>query len=105
MTGTATTTDPARGPFDVWAPKPQRVRLLVAGETVAMVRADDGWWTPSEPVPDATQGDVDYGYLLDDEETPRPDPRSRRQPDGVHGLSRTYDAGAFAWTDDAWTGR
>ena len=31
---------------------------------------------------------VDYGYLLDDDPDPRPDPRSRRQPDGVHGLSR-----------------
>ena len=50
-------------------------------------------------------GEVDYGYLLDDDEAPRPDPRSRRQPDGVHERSRTVDAGAFAWTDDAWTGR
>ena len=28
--------------------------------------------------------------------TPRPDPRSRRQPDGVHERSRTYDPAAFA---------
>ncbi|GAA5155530.1 malto-oligosyltrehalose trehalohydrolase [Nocardioides marinquilinus] len=102
---TSTTTGPARGPFDVWAPEPARVRLLVAGETVEMARDDDGWWTPSEPVPDPEQGDVDYGYLLDDVETPRPDPRSRRQPDGVHGLSRTHRADAFAWTDQGWTGR
>ena len=37
--------------------------------------------------------------------TPRPDPRSRRQPAGVHERSRTFDPAAFAWTDDAWTGR
>jgi maltooligosyltrehalose trehalohydrolase len=96
----------ARGPFDVWAPRPERVRLLVDGETVGMTRGDDDWWTPSGPVPGVVPGaEVDYGYLLDDDPTPRPDPRSRRQPDGVHGLSRTFDASAYAWGDDAWTGR
>ena len=37
--------------------------------------------------------------------TPLPDPRSRRQPDGVHERSRTFDPAAYAWTDGAWTGR
>ena len=92
-----------RGPFDVWAPKASRVRLVVGGDTVAMERTDYGWWTPSA----ATTGgrEVSYGYLLDDAETPVPDPRSRRQPDGVHGLSQTYDPASFVWTDEAWTGR
>lgn len=111
MTGTTgsttgTTRAPARGPFDVWAPVPDRVRLHVAGaEPVAMTRGDDGWWTPAGGVPGADSGPVDYGYLLDDDDTPRPDPRSRRQPDGVHGLSRSFDPSAYAWGDDAWTGR
>lgn len=91
------------GPYDVWAPRPDRVRLLLAGETLEMTRTDDGWWTPTEPVP-ATDGPVDYGYFLDDDPDPRPDPRSRRQPDGVHGLSRR-DPDAYAWGDTAWTGR
>ena len=35
-----------------------------------------------------------------------PDPRSRRQPDGVHGWSRDLRPGrAIAWTDQTWTGR
>ena len=34
-----------------------------------------------------------------------PDPRSRRQPHGVHERSRTFDPGAHTWGDDAWTGR
>lgn len=111
MTGTTgsttgTTRAPARGPFDVWAPVPDRVRLHVAGaEPVAMTRGDDGWWTPAGEVPGAGSGPVDYGYLLDDDDTPRPDPRSRRQPDGVHGLSRSFDPSAYAWGDGAWTGR
>jgi maltooligosyltrehalose trehalohydrolase len=97
----------ARQPFSVWAPRPARVRLLVAGETVEMTRGDDGWWTPAGPVPGGANpgGEVDYGYLLDDDPTPRPDPRSRRQPDGVHGLSRTFDTSAYTWGDGAWTGR
>jgi maltooligosyltrehalose trehalohydrolase len=95
------------GPYDVWAPRPDRVRLQVAGTTVPMAREDDGWWTPSGEVPDpATVTDgVDYGYLLDDDPEPRPDPRSRCQPDGVHGLSRTYDPESYPWTDHDWTGR
>ena len=47
----------------------------------------------------------DYSFLLNDDETPLPDPRSPWQPAGVHGPSRRYDHAAFAWTDSAWTGR
>ena len=98
-----------RGPFDVWAPRPARVRLAVGEAVVEMVRGADDWWTPGDALPDvppeAWAEGVDYGYLLDDDETPRPDPRSRRQPDGVHGRSRTFDPTAYAWTDQGWTGR
>jgi maltooligosyltrehalose trehalohydrolase len=94
-----------RGPFDVWAPLPRRLRLSVGDATVEMRRTDGGWWVPDPAVGDPAEGDLDYGYLIDDSDTPRPDPRSRRQPAGVHQRSRTYDAAAFAWTDTAWTGR
>ena len=92
----------SRGRLDVWAPLPSRVRLSLGEDTVEMTRGDDGWWAPTAAVP---EGIVDYGYLLDDDETPRPDPRSLHQPDGVHGRSRTFDHSAFAWTDQSWTGR
>ena len=91
--------------FEVWAPRPDRVRLLADGRVHDMERDDDGWWRAEVPRPVAGDGEVDYGFLLDDDPTPRPDPRSRRQPDGVHGLSRTYDPSTFAWTDQGWTGR
>lgn len=101
-----------RGPFDVWAPLPSRVRLVcgdnAGGGVVEMSRADDGWWTPAAPLPAlGADPEVDYGYLLDDDREPRPDPRSRRQPDndGVHGLSRRFDPSAYHWHDQAWTGR
>jgi len=93
------------GPFDVWAPMPSRLRLSVDSAIVEMAKGDDDWWSPVEPVPDPARSDVDYGFLLDDEATPRPDPRSRRQPGGVHQLSRSFDPSAYTWNDDAWTGR
>jgi maltooligosyltrehalose trehalohydrolase len=96
---------PRRGPFDVWAPRATRLRLSVAEDVVDMQRSDGGWWTPSGPTLDPATADVDYGYLIDDSDDPRPDPRSRRQPDGVHGLSRTHRPESFPWSDDSWTGR
>lgn len=91
-----------RGRFDVWAPERERVRLVVDDRTVDMTPGDDGWWTPVGDVP---TGEVDYGYLLDDATDPRPDPRSRWQPQGVHALSRTFDPAQHDWQDAAWTGR
>ncbi len=43
-----------------------------------------------------------YRFQIDDQ-PPRPDPASRRQPDGVHGPSAVVDP-AFPWTDQAWRG-
>jgi maltooligosyltrehalose trehalohydrolase len=94
-----------RASFSVWAPFPQRLRLSVGDAIVEMRRADGGWWVPEAAVADSTEGELDYGYLIDDSDTPRPDPRSRRQPAGVHQRSRTHDPARFGWTDQAWTGR
>src|SRR4051794_41935345 len=76
--------------FTVWAPVPERVRIQVDGEVHDMTREDGGWWR-AEVV---TGPEADYGFLLDGSDTPRPDPRSRRQPEGVHGLSRRVDPAA-----------
>lgn len=87
--------------FAVWAPKPAQVRLDVEGAVYPMTRADDGWWQASvEAAPDAR-----YGYLLDDDPQVLPDPRSPRQPDGVHARSQLWDAAAVNWSDGAWAGR
>ncbi len=96
------------GPFAVWSPVATHVRLSVGDAIVQMRRSGGDWWVPDGTdgaVPDLTEGPCDYGYLIDDSDVPRPDPRSRRQPAGVHQRSRTFDPSSFAWTDGAWTGR
>lgn len=87
--------------FRVWAPKPAQVRLDVDGRAYAMRRSGDGWWHASvDTAPDAR-----YGYLLDDDPTVLPDPRSARQPEGVHARSQLWDPAAAKWTDTGWSGR
>jgi maltooligosyltrehalose trehalohydrolase len=76
----------------------------VGDDIVDMTKGADDWWTPSVQVPDTVE-EVDYGYLIDDADTPVPDPRSRRQPAGVHSRSRNFRPRDFDWTDGTWTGR
>ena len=88
----------------VWAPHAQHVVLHRerGGELphVALEPAGE-WWV----APTALEHGDRYGFLLDGDEHPLPDPRSRSLPDGVHGLSALDDPAAFAWSDSAWTGR
>lgn len=85
----------------MWGPDLERVRARVGAVDHELVRDADGWWSGGLLADHGT----DYAFLLDDDETPLPDPRSRWQPDGVHGASRVLDHDRFAWTDDAWQGR
>jgi maltooligosyltrehalose trehalohydrolase len=88
-------------PFEVWAPNAEKVTLLLDGAQHPMSRSDSGHWTAEV----LAQPDNDYSFLLDDDDSPVPDPRSRRQPVSVHGLSRVFDPNDFAWSDREWTGR
>ncbi|WP_257158511.1 malto-oligosyltrehalose trehalohydrolase [Corynebacterium cystitidis] len=96
-------------PYSVWAPFAHDVRLKLNGSTVEMHRVTDpctgrsSWWT-CDTVP--RPGDR-YGFEVHDGEhwsITLPDPRTKSQPDGVHGLSEVLDPG-FEWTDQDWTGR
>lgn len=89
--------------FEVWGPSATTVELQLDGKRYPMGRREGGWWAPHDAI--AWGVDLDYGYLVDGAETPVPDPQSRRQPGGVHGLSRTFDPSAFSWTDAGWRGR
>lgn len=88
--------------FEVWAPSAGEVRVLAGGSVHSMTTAGEGWWRSGDVT---TTLAPDYGFLLDDDADPLPDPRSRWQPNGVHGLSRHFDPAGFAWTDQRWTGR
>ena len=61
-----------------------------------MRRGDDAWWRADI---DLAPGDR-YGFLLDDDATPLPDPRGRRLPDGIHGPSAVVDPAVFADAGD-----
>lgn len=92
--------------FDVWAPRPKSVTLVVTTEVgdtdeIAMSSAAPGWWTAST----AAVGPLKYGFRLDKSEKVLPDPRSLRQPDGVHQLSVTFEHTEHRWHDAHWTGR
>jgi maltooligosyltrehalose trehalohydrolase len=85
----------------VWAPDAGQVTARVAGRPYPMRQTDGGWWAAD--VPELVHG-VDYAFLLDDDPTPLPVPRSRWQPAGVHGPSRWYDDAAYRWADAGWRG-
>ena len=84
--------------FEVWAPLPAKVRVRVGDDTSPMQGPDDqGWWWLD--VEQACAG-TDYCFLIDDDPKGYPDPRSLRQPVGVHGMSQVYDQHAFVWSDE-----
>lgn len=95
--------------ISVWAPRARRVRMrrltpggAVIGEhELAPVDGGDGRWSVDVTLREGER----YGFLLDDSEELRADPRSLRQPSGVHGPSANFDSSLFEWADDAWTGR
>lgn len=84
--------------FEIWAPRAQHMSLFANDAALPMQGPDErGWWRVDAP--EAGPGS-DYGFLIDGDEHPYPDPRSQWQPNGVHGLSRVYDQNAFEWQDD-----
>src|SRR5438270_321927 len=93
--------------FRVWAPRAQRVELKLqrkgAGgeqaEVIAMGREENGYFSLRAKAAPRDK----YAYIVDGG-APLPDPVSRLLPDGVHGSTEIVEAGAFAWTDDAWHG-
>ena len=89
--------------FEVWAPLPAKVAVRVGEDTWPMQGPDDqGWWRLD--VEEASAG-TDYCFLIDDDVKGYPDPRSLRQPDGVHGVSQVYDQRAFVWSDETFQPR
>jgi maltooligosyltrehalose trehalohydrolase len=85
----------------LWAPLASTVDLRVGDKTIPMASTESGWWTTTEvPAPGES-----YGFTLDNDGQLLPDPRSRRQPQGVHEASEAFDHTSHEWKDSSWTGR
>ena len=88
--------------FGLWAPKVKKVSVKWKDQVLALNGPNKrGWWTLE--VSEAECGD-EYSFLIDDDPTPYPDPRSLRQPRGVHGPSLLYSHAEFEWHDQLWRG-
>ncbi len=83
--------------FRLWAPHAERVAIELDGEPSELEAAERGWWRARLP----TQDGARYGLRLDNGPL-RPDPASRRQPDGVHERSAVVDPSTWSWTDAGW---
>lgn len=87
--------------YSVWAPLAENVELVLqpaqtstdtdsgastgAEQRIPMTREADNWFLADVP---ANPGDR-YGFSVDGSPV-FPDPRSKRQPDGIHGLSEVW---------------
>ena len=93
---------PGQATFRVWAPKAKQVALVLRTPTgdqrIALKATRRGFHEVEADVSEAGQR---YAYSLDGE-APRPDPRSRAQPDGAFGFSEVV-AEDFV-PRDAWNG-
>ncbi|WP_104177729.1 malto-oligosyltrehalose trehalohydrolase [Cryobacterium sp. Y50] len=90
--------------FEVWAPDAQTMHLMLGTRRLELAARDDGWWELPASARPAVHSEFDYGFIVDGR-GPYADPRSRRQPAGVHALSRSFDVSAHIWQDASWTGR
>ena len=80
--------------FSVWAPSARTVELVTEAdgksERTTMYEEEGGWWRAQAEAGAARDG---YRYAIDGR-GPFPDPRSRWQPEGVHGASRRIESAA-----------
>src|ERR1700681_4432229 len=94
--------------FRVWAPKAQRVDLVLedsaernANRTFHPLACEDGGYFSG--VAQAAAGSL-YRFRVNNAEHFHPDPASRFQPHGPHGPSQIVDPTRFQWTDSEWPG-
>lgn len=94
------TTEPGGVLFRLWAPDAQPVLTILGHGEFAMDRDPQGW---AEAFVPGIGAGVRYGFKVGGLTVP--DPASRRQAEGVHGLSEVIDPELYAWSDHGWTGR
>ena len=87
--------------FRVWARGHAGVSVVVEDLGSFVMQRDAGDYFSAHII--GTGQGTRYQFLLDDHDTPLPDPASRWQPEGPQGPSVVVE-NAFAWTDDHWRG-
>jgi maltooligosyltrehalose trehalohydrolase len=96
--------DAERSRWRVWAPKAERVDLVVRRledrTTLPMEREPRGFFGITIPTPE--QG-TPYAFAIDGGE-PLPDPGSRWQPEGVDAESAVFDPSTMTWDEGDWLG-
>src|SRR6184192_4721703 len=97
---------PDQAHFRVWAPKAQRVDLILegsaaktSGQTFQGLEAEENGYFFG-----AVKAGAGDRYRLRVNKNFYPDPASRFQPDGPHGSSCIVDPTRFKWTDSQWHG-
>jgi malto-oligosyltrehalose trehalohydrolase len=92
--------------FRFFAPHAREVEAVVrsAGEErrFALAPQGGGWFGADDLL---ARAGARYGFRIDGDPTIVPDPASRFQPEGVHGLSELIDTGALCASADRWPGR
>jgi maltooligosyltrehalose trehalohydrolase len=88
--------------FRVWAQSRNRLELVIDGSRDVVLEPEgngyfSGWAEFVSP-------GMRYGFRLDGSDRLFPDPASRFQPDGPHGLSQIVNTSEYRWTDEAWRG-
>ncbi len=87
--------------FRIWAPKRKRVSVVGANGTFSRSLDAEGSGYFSALVKELETGSL-YGFQVDDEPRVYPDPASRFQPSGPHGLSQVVSSTQFEWRDQSY---
>lgn len=87
--------------FRVWAPARQRLWVRTPGAPDVELESEERGYFSG--IGYGVSAGTPYHIVLDGE-TVRPDPASRFQPQGPHGVSQVVDPATFAWTDHGWMG-
>ncbi|CUU42938.1 Malto-oligosyltrehalose trehalohydrolase [Blastochloris viridis] len=85
----------------VWAPRPSAITLVMGGTELPLIDDGNGYRWALAPFGRAGSR---YGFRIDGDAKILPDPASRWQPNGPHGLSAVVDPTAFGWHDHDWRG-
>jgi len=91
---------PTEAHVRVWAPDHTSLTLIIDSRTVALEAEADGYHGCQVVARPGSR----YGFRFDGDDKVYPDPASRWQPDGPHGLSAIVDLAAHEWQDGAWQG-